>query len=286
MPNDQAQRAVWLEAAINGAAGRQYQPRIPIAEAEIIEAAVACAGAGAAIIHLHAYDADGKPTEDADIYARLIEGVRKRCDAIVYPTLALAGSIEARYAPIRTLMARGLLEMGVVDPGSVNITHRMQAAMGAAGFVYPNPDDHIRQGLQLAAEGGWRPAYAIYEPGFARLGAALAAAIPGLKAPAYRAMVSDHLLFGMAPSRRAVEFYAAHFADTAPGAPTMLSGLDADISGIIDVALDRGFHLRVGLEDAPFGTERSNEDLVNDAARRIISSGRALASPNAIRAAP
>lgn len=285
MPNDEAQRAVWLEAAINGAAGRQYQPRIPIAEAEIIEEAAACAGAGAAIIHLHAYDADGKPTEDADIYARLIEGVRKRCDAIVYPTLALSGSLAARYAPIRTLMARGLLEMGVVDPGSVNITHRMQAAMGASGFVYPNPDDHIREGLRLAAEGGWRPAYAIYEPGFARLGAALAAAVPGLKTPVYRAMVSDHLLFGMAPSRRAVEFYAAHFADTAPGAPRMLSGLDADISGIIDVALERGFHLRVGLEDAPFGTERSNEDFVNDAARRIISAGRTLASPDAIRAA-
>lgn len=283
MPKNPAATPVWLEAAINGAAGRQYQPRIPVAEAEIIEEAVACAGEGAAIIHLHAYGPDGKPTEDADIYSRLIEGVRRRCDAIVYPTLALSGTLEARYAPIRTLMARGLLEMGVVDPGSVNITHRMQAAMGQNGFVYPNPDDHIREGLRLAAEGGWRPAYAIYEPGFARLGAALAAAVPGLGTPVYRVMFSDHLLFGMAPSTRAVAFYAAHLDETAPGAPRMVSGLDADISGVIDEALDGGFHIRVGLEDAPFGTERSNAELVREAAGRIASSGRRLASASEVR---
>ena len=276
---------VWLEAAINGAAGRRYQPRIPIAEPDIIEEAVACAAEGAAIIHLHAYDASGAPTEDADAYSRIIEGVRRRCDAIVYPTLALAGSLEQRYAPIRTLMARGLLEMGVVDPGSVNITHRMQAAMGQAGFVYPNPDDHIREGLRLAAEGGWRPAYAIYEPGFARLGAALAASVPRLNTPVYRVMFSDHLLFGMAPSARGVDFYAAHLEESAPAAPRMVSGLDADISGVIGVALERGFHVRVGLEDAPFGTDRSNAELVRAAAQRIVSSGRTLASAKAIRTA-
>lgn len=275
---------VWLEAAINGAAGRRYQPRIPVTAAEIIDEAVGCAAAGAAIIHLHAYDADGAPTEDADIYSRLIEGVRARSNAIVYPTLALAGTLEQRYAPIRTLMARGLLEMGVVDPGSVNITHRMQAAMGQSGFVYPNPDDHIREGLSLAAEGGWRPAYAIYEPGFARLGAALAAKVPSLKTPVYRVMFSDHLLFGMAPSARAVEFYAAHLDETARGAPRMVSGLDADITGVFEPALEHGFHIRVGLEDAPFGTDRSNADLVREAAKRIISAGRSLASSAEMRA--
>ncbi len=281
-----ATTSVWLEAAINGAAGQRYQPRIPVTEREIIDEAVACANEGAAIIHLHAYGPDGKPTEDADIYARLIDGVRRRTDAVVYPTLALAGTLDARYAPIRALMARGLLEMGVVDPGSVNITHRMQAAMGAPGFVYPNPDEHIREGLRLAAEGGWRPAYAIYEPGFARLGAALAATVSGLKTPVYRIMVSDHLLFGMTPTPRAVAFYAAHLAETAPDAPKMLSGLDADVTAIMDAALDEGFHLRVGLEDAPFGTDRSNADLVRDAARQIASSGRSLASPTDVRRAP
>ncbi len=276
---------VWLEAAVNGAAGRSLQPRIPVTPEEIINDAVACANAGAAIIHLHAYDADGAAIEDADLYSRIIEGVRARADAIIYPTLALKGDREGRLSPIRALGARGLLEWGVVDPGSVNITHRMQAAAGMDGIHYPNPDDHNRAALALAAADGWRPAYAIYEPGFARLGAALAAATPGLKTPVYRVMFSDNLLFGMAPSRRALDFYAAHLDETAPGAPRMLSGLDADVDALIEPALALGFHIRVGLEDAPFGTDRSNAEIVAAAARRIDAAGCTLATPAEIRAA-
>lgn len=276
---------VWLEAAINGAAGRGLQPRIPVTPEEIINDAVACAEAGAAVIHLHGYDANGAAVEDADLYARIIEGVRAHTDAIVYPTLALKGDRESRLAPIRTLGARGLLEWGVVDPGSVNITHRMQAASGTDGVHYPNPDDHIRAALALAAADGWRPAYAIYEPGFARLGAALAAATTGPKTPVYRVMFSDNLLFGMAPSRRGIDFYAVHLDVTAPGAPRMLSGLDANIDALIEPALALGFHIRVGLEDAPFGTDRSNVEIVAAAARRIEAAGFTLATPADVRAA-
>ena len=278
-------KPVWLEAAINGAAGRALQPRIPVTPEEIIADAVACAEAGAAVIHLHAYDANAAPVEDADLYARIIEGVRARVDAIVYPTLALKGDREARLAPIRALGRRGLMEWGVIDPGSVNITHRMQAAGGMDGVHYPNPDDHIRAALALAAADGWRPAFAIYEPGFARLGAALAAAAPGLKTPVYRVMFSDNLLFGMAPSARGLDFYAAHLDETAPGAPRMLSGLDAKIDALIEPALACGFHIRVGLEDAPFGTDRSNAELVTAARRRIEATGRRLASAADLRAA-
>lgn len=277
---------VWLEAALNGAAGRALQPRIPISVDTIVEEALACAASGAAIIHVHAYNEHGVAVEDADIYARIIEGVRAGSDAIVYPTLALHGDLAARYAPIRTLAARGLLEMGVVDPGSVNITHQAQATAGLDGVHYANPDDHIREGLRLAAAGGWRPAFAIYEPGFARLGAALASATSGVKTPVYRVMFSDNLLFGMKPSRRGVDFYAAHLNETAPGAPRMVSGLDANVTGIAADAIEQGFHLRVGLEDAPFGTNRANADLVREAAALIERTGRRLATPAEIRAAP
>lgn len=277
---------VWLEVALNGAAGRALQPRIPVTPAAIIEEALACADLGAAIIHVHAFDERGAAVEDADIYARIIEGVRAKSDAIVYPTLALAGDLETRYRPIRALAERGLLEMGVVDPGSVNITHKTQAAAGVDGVHYPNPDSHIREGLRLAAQDGWRPAYAIYEPGFARLGAALAAAQSGLKAPVYRVMFSDNLLFGMTPTRRGVDLYAAHLEETAPLAPRMVSGLDANVMSIAVYAINKGFHLRVGLEDAPFGAEKSNIDFVREAVALIAKCGRRLATPAEIRAAP
>lgn len=278
-----ARDSVWLEVALNGAAGQALQPGIPIVESEIIEQAVACIDAGAAIVHLHAYNDRGEAVEDADIYSRLIEGIKNERDAIVYPTLALGGSLEQRLEPIRLLGERGLLEAGVVDPGSVNITHEMGLQAGMDGIHYPNPDAHIRALLELAEQYGWRPAYAIYEPGFARLGAAFASQFEKLKTPIYRLMFSDGLLFGTKPSEYALEFYARHLAETAPNAPWMVSGLDADISSILEPAIALGAHVRVGLEDAPFGCEASNLELVQQAADQILRVGASLANAEEIR---
>ncbi len=120
---------VWLEAALNGPWTRARQPRIPVTVDEIISDGIACAQAGAAIVHLHAYDeATGKQKDDWQIYARIIEGIRARCDAIVYPTIPIAGSgfageltsAQDRYAHLAELAKRGLVEWAVVDPGSVN----------------------------------------------------------------------------------------------------------------------------------------------------------------------
>lgn len=275
---------VWLEVALNGGAGQAYQPNIPITPQAIIAQGIECAQAGAAIIHLHVYNEQGISVEDADIYSRVIEGIKSKCDVIVYPTLGLSGDIDQRFEPIRILAERGLLEWGVVDPGSVNISHRSMVANGVDGIHYPNPDAHIRAGLELAQKNNWRPAFAIYEPGFARLGAAMAAAYANLKTPIYRIMLSDNLLFGMQPSAMAVRFYAEHLALEAPGAPWMLSGLDADIEAISPLALELGAHLRVGLEDAPFGTDKSNLQLLETALATIADSSRSLASVAQIRA--
>jgi 3-keto-5-aminohexanoate cleavage enzyme len=282
MADSPAARAVILEAAINGAA-RLFQPTIPVREDDIVADALASADAGAAVIHLHAYDADGAPTEDPDVYSRIIERIAARSHAIVYPTLALFGGLEERLAPIDALARRGLIEWGVVDPGSVNIAHRRQAAAGLSGFVYANPDEHIRALLTHAERHGWRPAYAIYEPGFLRLGAALAATFPRLRTPIYRIMFSDGLLFGLPPSPANLAFYARLIDEIAPGAPWMVSGLDADIAPLIGTAVAAGAHLRAGLEDAPFGCSETNARLVARTAREIEAAGGRLASASQAR---
>jgi 3-keto-5-aminohexanoate cleavage enzyme len=274
---------VWLEVALNGGAGLAYQPNIPITPEAIIAEGVACAKAGAAIIHLHVYDDDGKPFENADRYSQIIESIRQQCDAIIYPTLGLGVELHERLEPIKILAQRGLLEWGVVDPGSVNITHTSQIAAKADGFLYSNPDSDIRALLELAASDNWRPAYAIYEPGFARLGKAMADSIKGLRSPVYRVMFSDGLLFGMTPSEAALSFYAQHLAVVAAGAPWMISGLDANIEGIIPLAIELGAHIRVGLEDAPFGCQQSNLELVEQTAAIIVKSGRSLATAQQVR---
>ncbi|MEM8987507.1 MAG: 3-keto-5-aminohexanoate cleavage protein [Pseudomonadota bacterium] len=280
----QAKRKVWLEAAINGAAGRRRQPRVPVMPEEIIQDALACARAGASIIHFHAYDPETQePKEDVEIYARVIEAVRSQTDAIVYPTLAFRGEFEERIAPIDALGRRGLMEWGVLDPGSVNITHNFHIEEGDNGLLYANSDGLIRALLDLAARDKWRPSYAIYEPGFARAGAILGKGVEGLPTPVYRVMFSRNFTFGLPPEPYALDLYGRLIADVAPDAPWMIAGLDVDLQRISPVALAMGAHIRVGLEDAPFGCERSNVALVERAAAMIEGAGFTLATPDDVR---
>jgi uncharacterized protein (DUF849 family) len=201
-------RSIWLEVALNGPWGRELQPGIPITVAELVEDGIACARAGAAVVHVHAYDErTGRQRDDAETYRRIIEGIREQEDVIVYPTLPVMGGPDAprsmtapeRFRAVTELARRQLLEWTVVDPGSVNFAHHDRIRAGVEGFVYLNPEGHVRHGLELAAEHGFHPSYAIYEPGFLRLGAALARACPKAPVPIYRFMFSDGFTFASRP---------------------------------------------------------------------------------------
>lgn len=282
-----------IEVALNGPWGKARQPLSPITAKEIVAEAVACVHEGASIVHLHAYDeATGRQHDDADIYARIIEGIREKVDVIVYPTLPLSGSglttaaasPAERFAHVAELARRGLLEMTVVDPGSVNFTRIDAGSAGEPGFIYLNPPDDIAEGLSLCRQAGLRPSYAIYEPGFTRLGAAAAKRFPGLKTPLYRLMFSDQFAWGFPPEPYALEAHLKLLEAEAPGAPWMIAGLGVDLSPIAAEAVRRGGHLRVGLEDAHFGCPRSNRELVTEAVSLVRGLGREPASPADIRA--
>ena len=287
-----AERTIWLEVALNGPWGRELQPRIPITVEEIVAEGIACAKEGAAIVHVHAYDpATGRQRDEAETYRRIIEGIREQQDVIVYPTLPIAGSPDApepmaaaaRFRAVEELAKRGLLEWAVVDPGSVNFAHHRRLAAGEQGFVYLNPENHIRHGLGLAAKHRFHPSYAIYEPGFLRLGAALCRAVPGVPSPIYRFMFSDGFAWGFPPRAYALGAYLTLLEAEAPGAPWMVAGLDVDIRPLIEPALARGGHVRVGLEDAPFASVWRNQDWARIAASAIENRGGRVASATEVR---
>ncbi|MGY2049975.1 3-keto-5-aminohexanoate cleavage protein [Methylobacterium sp. JK268] len=283
---------VWIEAALNGPWTRARQPGMPLTVAEVVREGVACARAGAAIIHVHAYDpATGRQNDDPDTYAAIIEGIRAQEDVIVYPTLPFVqsaeafrpGALEARYAAVEALGARGLLEWGVVDPGSTHLETREEAARAEPGSVYLNPGDHILRGLALAAQFRAVPSYAIYEPGFLRLGAALARAVPGCPPPVYRFMFSEQFTFGFPPAAYALDAYLRLLDATAPGSPWMVAGLGVDILPLLPAAVARGGHVRVGLEDAPLGTDATNLGLVEAAVEGVARAGGRPATAAEIR---
>lgn len=283
---------IWIEAAINGPWGKERQPGIPVAIPDIVADGIAVVEAGAAIVHLHVYDVEtGRQRDDWQLYARAIEGIRAKVDAIVYPTIPILGSGYAgdmigsgRYTHLEELAKRGLVEWGVLDPGSCNWTTFAGIPGGEPGFIYQNPGEHIREGMAVAHAHKIHPSYAIYEPGFTRLGAALARAYPGLPTPIYRLMFSDAFAWGFPPKAYALDAHLALLAEDAPGAPVMIAGLGVDLSGLIGPAVARGVHVRAGLEDAHFGCARTNAELVGDTLKLVEAAGGRAASVAEVRA--
>jgi len=288
-----ATQKTWLEVSLNGPWGKAQQPGIPISLGEIVEQAVACAKAGAAIVHVHAYDeATGKPKEDADIYAAIITGIRSRVEVIVYPTISTTGMApfaatetpQARFAVQEELAKRGLLEWGAVDPGSTNIAYYDDVREDQVkSFVYLNPEEHLRYALGLAARYRFHPTYAIYEPGFVRLGATLHWRCSS-PAPIYRFMFSSDYTFSFPPSDYGVTAYLSLLDQVAPGARWMVAGLGVNILPLVPRALAEGGHVRVGLEDASFNCGKTNVQLVEEAAEVIGNCGGELATAVEIRA--
>lgn len=283
-------RKVWIEAALNGPWSRVHQPGIPDTIEAIVAEGIACARAGAAIIHTHAYDGGGQQTFDWQVYARIIEGIRAAIDVPVYPSipgLDARGNVAdatARFAHIETLAERGLLEFAVVDPGSVNFTLTATTAQAKPAETYLNPETHIRHGLSVATRHGIHPAYAIYEPGFIRAGAALARA-SGVKTPIYRFMFSEQFAFCFPPRPYGLAALVTLVEEEARGAPWMVSGLGVDVTPLISDAVARGGHVRVGLEDALLGSTATNIRLVEDAVRLVRAAGAEPATTADVRRA-
>lgn len=288
------QPKTWVEVALNGPWGRGIQPGIPVAVDEIVADGIACAEAGAAIIHLHAYDeVTGRQKDDWQIYARIFEGIRAKCDVIVYPTIPLAGGPDAsaplspqeRFEAVAELGRRGLIEWSVVDPGSTQFSSLASLEnTDETGFLYENPESHFRYGLELCTQFGLHPSYAIYEPGFLRAGAALARRY-GCPAPIYRFMFSDGFSFGFPPKPYAVDAYLALLEECAEDPFWMTAGLDVDPVPVFEHVIARGGHLRVGLEDARFGETRGNRQLVEEAVACVDRCGGHVAATADIRSA-
>lgn len=281
----------YLECALNGPWSRAKQPLMPITPEELISEGIACARAGAAVIHLHVYDpATGRQWESPEAYARVIEGIRAVEDVIVYPTLPLAGSPdsprpmppEERFATVEILARQGLLEWAVIDPGSTQLTAFSDLPDGPPGFLYRNSEEDLRHGLTLARTHGFHPSYAIYEPGFLRLGAALARGI-GSPTPIYRFMFSDGFTYGFPPRAYALDAYLALLQECHAGAPWMVAGLQVDLGPIFEATLAKGGHIRVGLEDAPFNSSLGNLAQTEAAATRIKNAGYSLGTAKELR---
>jgi 3-keto-5-aminohexanoate cleavage enzyme len=283
-----ADRAVVIEAAINGGTLPEKNPHVPRMPEAITRDALTCLRAGASVIHAHNEDIRWWGRKAADAYLAAWRPVlRERPDALWYPTLTLGPDAASSLLHLELLSQEIGLRIGVVDPGSTNIGGPDADGL-PVGMVYANGYAEIRAGFELCSKRGMGPSLAIYEPGFLRTTLAWhrAGRLPqGAMVKLY--FGGDYGLFAMQPG---VSF----------GLPPTLSALDAylelldgvDLPWSVSVwggdlfdtpiarrALERGGHLHVGLEEHFHPTRKpTNEELVRQAVALCDEVGRPVAS--------
>ena len=77
-------RKIIITAALTGAGpGKEANPNLPEQPAEIIEHAMQCREAGAAVVHVHARDKSGNNTMSLDVFRKIHEGIKNSSDLIV-----------------------------------------------------------------------------------------------------------------------------------------------------------------------------------------------------------
>jgi len=109
---------VMITAAMVGAeVTKAQQSYLPTAPQEIIQAAIGCSEAGAAIIHIHVRDAEGNATQDADLFREVVEGIRARCDVI---TQVSTGGAVGMSADERLQSIECRPDMATLTTGTVN----------------------------------------------------------------------------------------------------------------------------------------------------------------------
>lgn len=92
-----------ITAALTGAQqGKEANPNLPTQPDEIIQQAIECWRAGAAIVHIHARDERGKATSDVRVFRRIVEGIRAAGSAVVI-NLTTGGAIAG--LPLRERIA-------------------------------------------------------------------------------------------------------------------------------------------------------------------------------------
>jgi uncharacterized protein (DUF849 family) len=278
--------AVVLEVALNGITDPNRNPAAPRLPDELARDALACLAAGAAIVHTHTHDPARSPREGAALYLEAYRPILDaRPDAILYPTTGLGATFDERYGHHVHLAEAGAIRQGLVDPGSVNFSESGPDGRPLdVDFVYRNSPRDVAQMVEHCARLRLGPSVACFEPGFLR--AIVAYHRAGLLPPG--ALVKLYFMergylrggephFGVPPIREALDLYLAMLGDSGLSwAVAVLGGslLDSPLAGW---ALERGGHLRVGLEDFP--DAKSNRDEVERARLLCERHGRPLATP-------
>jgi 3-keto-5-aminohexanoate cleavage enzyme len=215
---------------------KEMTPHVPLSCEEILGQVASCHEAGVSVVHVHARDAEGRPTHHAEHFAPIVEGIRE-----IDPELVVCVTCSGRLVSDVAARAEVLGLDGDARPDMASLT------LGSNNFptqASVNGPLEIRELAEAMKERGVKPELEAFEPGMVAFAARLVAE-GVLEAPCYLNILLGNL--GTAPLSPGM--LAAFLALVPDDWTWALAGigryqLDANL-----MAVAAGGHVRVGLED-------------------------------------
>jgi len=264
------QKLVITVALTGNVPTREMNPNLPVTAEEIADDVRRCADAGATVFHVHARDADQKPTLDIEVYKANARAIKSRAPEVILQlsTGARAGrDWEARVHPVRLLP-----EMGSFTTGSNNLP----------GIVYENSPQFIRHLAGVYQSTGVKPEIEVFETGM------ISNAVFLQKKGLLNAPLHFDFVLGAPGSMPGTVKNLLFLSESIPGGSTWsVAGIGKAEIPLATAAIIMGGHVRVGLEDnlfLPDGTPASNPALVEKVVAIAREIGREIATPDEARA--
>jgi 3-keto-5-aminohexanoate cleavage enzyme len=288
-----AMNLVVIEVAMNGETPKSRNPHVPRSAAEIAADGIATIREGAAVLHNHIHDPFLTGSAAADAYGRGWCGILERHpDALLCPTMAAGANESARIAHFDRCSNTYGARLAPLDPGSMNMPLSGGEPGKARMLSYVNSMDSIESFLAEMRRLNLAASMGIYEPGFLRAAVAFqrAGKLPkGSVAKLYFFGGRNYfdgtscIGFGLSPTAAALDAYLEIIGDSGlPWAAAVVGGCVFE-SGMAKLAVERGGHVRVGLEDYAGGRSPSNLELLREVVGLARSMGREPATPGQAR---
>ena len=294
-------RKVIITCAVTGAIHTpSMSPHLPVTPQQIAEAAIGAAGAGAAIVHLHARDpVTGRPDQRPEAFAPFLSVIRQACDVVVNIT---TGGAPTMLAAERVLPAQHFapevasLNMGTMNLGLYPMLQRFTEFRhdwerpyleGSEDRIFRNTFRDIAFILETCAGNGTRFEVECYDIGHLYTLAHFVDRM--LITPPFFVQSVFGLLGGISAHAEDVA-HMRRTADRLFGSDYEWSVLGAGRNQMRIAAMSAamGGHIRVGLEDSlwigPGQLAASNAEQVARAVQIVHGLGLEVATPQEARA--
>jgi 3-keto-5-aminohexanoate cleavage enzyme len=279
-----------IEVRMNEAAKKADNANVPYTPDEIIADAIACAEAGAAVVHFHARNADGTESNRIEDYRQILAGVRAKADVMVHPTLGLfhGADPDQRLAHIRDLSEHSNLKPDIapLDMGSNNIDRwdeELRTFRGE-GFVYKNTTADLRVMAERLKAWGVKPEIALWSVANGRLmGRFIDAGLLVEPVLAVMSLAGEDHPWGHPATSAGLRAYVDNLPDRR--IEWTVLGHGANLLRLAPEIISLGGHIAIGLGDYAYAEvgRPSNAELVRRVKEIAGAMGREIATPREAR---